>query len=221
MVALTEEQAAAWGTWIAATWPLLQDNEENAKLIAEYVYGIGKGVWDERNVRLAVYVNRNVLTWTQDRPMEHPDAIFAKRQAEAAKKVADAEAVKVAAEAARVKAERKQQMADEEWKNTHRDLLGKSSRNAYDEHAQAEQQRIADAKATFQAAKEITNAMLQKEIQTIAQSYIAVNPVTQKISHQKTEEGRKNLASIRVYNGKEVDWARTLGMVRQAIKKLD
>ena len=220
MVALTEQQAAAWGEWIAVTWPLLQDNEENAKLIAEYVYGIGKGVWDERNVRLAVYVNRNVLTWTQDRPMEHPDAIFAKRQAEAAKKVADAEAVKVAAEAARVKAERKQQMADEEWKNTHRDLLGKSSRNAYDEHAQAEQQRISDAKATVQAVNEIVSAGLRREIDATINNYTKSNPVTGHVDHSGTAKLRAELRSISVKNNGIDDLPRTLSMVRAAIKRL-
>jgi hypothetical protein len=220
MVALTEQQAAAWGTWIAATWPLLKDNEANAKVIAEHVYGIGKGVWDEYNVRSAVYINRNLLQWHPDIQVEHPDTVRARQQAEAAKKVADAEAAKAEAARKAAAAERKQQRADEEWKNTHRDLLGKSNRNAYDDHAQAEQQRIADAKATVKAVNEIVSAGLRREIDKTINGYTKSNPVTGHVDHSGTAKLRAELRSISVKNNGIEDLPRTLSMVRAAIKRM-
>jgi hypothetical protein len=218
---LSLEQAEAWGKWLAYAYPRLMDTDRNGVVIAQHIQEFHKGVWSEFAVRDAIFRSTRLLQWTpEDIHVEDPRVVLARQQAEAAKKVADAEAAKAAAEAARVRAEKKKARDEQEWRDTHADILGKSRRNSQDEHVERENQRIDDAKKTMQAVNEIVSAGLRREIDATINNYTKSNPVTGHLDHSGTAKLRAELRSISVKANGVDDLPRTLSMVRAAIKRL-
>lgn len=220
-MSLTLENAEAWGKFLLYAYPRLADNDHNGSIIAQHIQEFHKGVWSEFTVRDAIFVNKRLLQWLpEDIKVEDPRDVLARQRAEAAQKVADAEAAKAEVARKAAAAARKKERDEEEWRSTHMDLLGKSSRNSHDEHIARENAKIDDAKKTVDAINQMMNASLRQEINSTINGYTKSNPITNHVDHSGTAKLRAELRSIKVLNNGVEDLPRTLAMVRAAIKRL-